>query len=64
VGGAGASDVFTYTLRDGDGDESTTTITIDVNNSCMVTAHDSGASVHEKASEPAKGADFTGTKPS
>jgi Ca2+-binding RTX toxin-like protein len=63
VGGAGASDVFTYTLRDGDGDESTTTITIDVNNSCMVTAHDSGASVHEKASEPAKGADFTGTKP-
>ena len=63
VSGAGASDVFTYTLRDGDGDESTTTITIDVQNSCMVTAHDSGASVHEKASEPAKGADFTGTKP-
>jgi Ca2+-binding RTX toxin-like protein len=69
VSGAGASDVFTYTLRDGDGDESTTTVTIDVHNSCMVTARDSGASVYEKASDPnhqdliAKGADFTGTKP-
>ena len=33
VSGPGATDVFTYTLRDGDGDERTTTITIDVNNS-------------------------------
>ena len=35
VNGPGATDVFTYTLRDGDGDERTTTITIDVNNSCI-----------------------------
>jgi VCBS repeat-containing protein len=69
VSGPGVSDVFTYTLRDGDGDESTTTITIDVQNSCMVTARDSGTSVHENASEPnhqdliAKGVDFTGTRP-
>ena len=35
VNGPGATDVFTYTLRDNDGDESTTTITIDVNNSCI-----------------------------
>jgi VCBS repeat-containing protein len=33
VNGPGATDVFTYTLRDGDGDERTTTITIAVNNS-------------------------------
>ena len=42
VSGPGASDVFTYTLRDGDGDESTTTITIDVHNSCLVAASDHG----------------------
>jgi len=36
VNGPGATDVFTYTLRDGDGDERTTTITIDVNNSCII----------------------------
>ncbi|WP_414879877.1 Ig-like domain-containing protein, partial [Pseudomonas sp. IT-P100] len=35
VNGPGATDVFTYTLRDNDGDESTTTLTIDVNNSCI-----------------------------
>ncbi|WP_160107904.1 retention module-containing protein, partial [Pseudomonas izuensis] len=32
VSGPGATDVFTYTVRDADGDESTTTITIDVYN--------------------------------
>ncbi|MBV7511303.1 retention module-containing protein [Pseudomonas sp. PDM25] len=36
VNGPGATDVFTYTLRDGDGDERTTTITIDVNDSCII----------------------------
>ncbi|WP_223510502.1 retention module-containing protein, partial [Pseudomonas sp. BF-RE-03] len=35
VSGPGATDVFTYTLRDNDGDESTTTITIDVTNGCI-----------------------------
>ena len=35
VSGPGATDVFTYTVRDADGDQSTTTITIDVNNSCI-----------------------------
>jgi VCBS repeat-containing protein len=66
VGGQGASDVFTYTLRDGDGDESTTTVTIDVsNNSCVVAGRDSDASAHGKAGGQdliAKGADFTGTQ--
>ena len=38
VSAPGASDVFTYTLRDADGDESTTTVTIDVHNNCLVTA--------------------------
>ncbi len=37
VNDPGATDVFTYTLRDGDGDERTTTITIDVNNSSTLT---------------------------
>jgi VCBS repeat-containing protein len=37
VSGPGASDTFTYTLRDADGDESTTTVTIDVNNSFLAT---------------------------
>ncbi|EJN33132.1 type 1 secretion protein with C-terminal target domain, partial [Pseudomonas sp. GM78] len=66
VGGQGASDVFTYTLRDGDGDESTTTVTIDVyNNSCKVAGRDSDVSAHGKAGGQdliAKGADFTGTQ--
>jgi VCBS repeat-containing protein len=49
VGPAGATDVFTYTVRDADGDESTTTITIDVSNSCIVAARDTDVTVYEKA---------------
>ncbi|WP_274643807.1 Ig-like domain-containing protein, partial [Pseudomonas serbica] len=49
VSGPGASDVFTYTLRDADGDESTTTVTIDVHNSCLVATSDSDVTVFEKA---------------
>jgi Ca2+-binding RTX toxin-like protein len=68
VGGQGGSDVFTYTLRDGDGDESTTTVTIDVQNSCMVAGRDSDVTLYQKALNQdgqdliGKGADFTGTK--
>ncbi|MCW1244556.1 retention module-containing protein [Pseudomonas sp. SAICEU22] len=49
VGEAGATDVFTYTVRDADGDESTTTITIDVHNSCLVAETDHDVTVYEKA---------------
>ncbi|MBA1377657.1 retention module-containing protein [Pseudomonas brassicacearum] len=49
VGEAGATDVFTYTVRDADGDESTTTITIDVHNSCLVAETDHDVTVFEKA---------------
>ncbi|VVN41609.1 hypothetical protein PS662_05501 [Pseudomonas fluorescens] len=49
VSGPGATDVFTYTLRDADGDESTTTITIDVINSCITAVSDNDATVFEKA---------------
>ncbi|WPN56566.1 retention module-containing protein [Pseudomonas sp. P9_31] len=49
VGDPGATDVFTYTVRDADGDESTTTLTIDVSNSCLVAATDSDVTVLEKA---------------
>ncbi|WP_348529662.1 beta strand repeat-containing protein [Pseudomonas fluorescens] len=49
VGAPGATDVFTYTVRDGDGDESTTTITIDVHNSCLVAETDQDVTVYEKA---------------
>ncbi|EPA99151.1 retention module-containing protein [Pseudomonas sp. G5(2012)] len=68
VSGPGASDVFTYTLRDGDGDESTTTITIDVHNSSLVPSCDSDVTVYAKTLNQdgqdliAKGADFTGTQ--
>uniref|UniRef100_UPI00237AF2DE Ig-like domain-containing protein n=1 Tax=Pseudomonas serbica TaxID=2965074 RepID=UPI00237AF2DE len=51
VSGPGASDVFTYTLRDGDGDESTTTVTIDVHNSCLVAVSDQDVTVYENALE-------------
>ncbi|MFK9085092.1 Ig-like domain-containing protein, partial [Pseudomonas neuropathica] len=51
VSGPGASDVFTYTLRDADGDESTTTVTIDVHNSCLVAASDQDVTVYENALE-------------
>ncbi|WP_260955505.1 retention module-containing protein [Pseudomonas citri] len=49
VGAPGATDVFTYTVRDADGDESTTTITIDVHNSCLVAETDQDVTVYEKA---------------
>ncbi|MGK3116809.1 Ig-like domain-containing protein, partial [Pseudomonas corrugata] len=49
VGASGATDVFTYTVRDGDGDESTTTITIDVHDSCLVAETDHDITVYEKA---------------
>ncbi|WP_434698637.1 retention module-containing protein [Pseudomonas sp. D1-1] len=49
VGVPGATDVFTYTVRDADGDESTTTITIDVHNSCLVAETDHDVTVYEKA---------------
>ncbi len=49
VGAPGATDVFTYTVRDADGDESTTTITSDVDNSCLVAETDQDITVYEKA---------------
>ncbi|MGE7964675.1 retention module-containing protein [Pseudomonas sp. NPDC089918] len=49
VGEPGATDVFTYTVRDADGDESTTTLTIDVHNNCLVTVPDTDVTVYEKA---------------
>ncbi|MVV49400.1 type I secretion C-terminal target domain-containing protein, partial [Pseudomonas sp. PB120] len=49
VSGPGASDTFTYTLRDADGDQSTTTVTIDVNNSCIKAVSDTDVTVFEKA---------------
>src|SRR3546814_575700 len=49
VSAPGATDVFTYTVRDADGDESTTTITIDVYNSCLVAETDQDITVYEKA---------------
>ncbi len=49
VSAPGATDVFTYTVRDADGDESTTTITIDVDESCIVATSDHEISVYEKA---------------
>ncbi|WP_347904677.1 retention module-containing protein [Pseudomonas purpurea] len=45
----GATDVFTYTLRDGDGDESTTTITINVTDSGLKAVVDQDVTVYEKA---------------
>jgi VCBS repeat-containing protein len=49
VSGPGATDVFTYTIRDADGDQSTTTITIDVLNSCIKAVSDNDVTVYEKA---------------
>ncbi|MEX3776117.1 retention module-containing protein [Pseudomonas sp. MYb118] len=49
VNGSGASDTFTYTIRDADGDESTTTITVDVINSCLTASVDNEITVYEKA---------------
>ncbi|MBD9438931.1 retention module-containing protein [Pseudomonas sp. PDM04] len=49
VNGPGASDTFTYSIRDADGDVSTTTITVDVNNSCLTASADNDVTVYEKA---------------
>ncbi|MHC8315564.1 retention module-containing protein [Pseudomonas sp. LB3P31] len=54
VGTPGATDVFTYTVRDADGDESTTTITIDVCNSKLLAATDTDVTVYEKALDLSK----------
>ncbi|KJH77578.1 retention module-containing protein [Pseudomonas sp. ES3-33] len=54
VGVAGATDVFTYTVRDADGDESTTTLTIDVSNSSIKAVSDTDVTVYEKALDLSK----------
>ncbi|MHB2246793.1 retention module-containing protein [Pseudomonas fitomaticsae] len=45
----GATDSFTYTIRDSDGDESTTTITVNVADSKLVASTDQDVTVYEKA---------------
>ncbi|WP_460057557.1 retention module-containing protein [Pseudomonas sp. S2_D06] len=55
VGDLGATDTFTYTVRDSDGDESTTTITIDVANSTIKANPDSDVTVYEKALDLSQG---------
>ena len=45
----GATDTFTYTIRDSDGDESTTTITVNVADSKLVASTDQDVTVYEKA---------------
>ncbi|WP_085584946.1 retention module-containing protein [Pseudomonas sp. R25(2017)] len=45
----GATDTFTYTIRDTDGDESTTTITINVADSNLKASVDQDVTVYEKA---------------
>ncbi|EJM81192.1 type 1 secretion protein with C-terminal target domain, partial [Pseudomonas sp. GM74] len=54
VGDPGATDTFTYTVRDSDGDESTTTITIDVASSTIKANPDSDVTVYEKALDLSK----------
>ena len=54
VGEPGATDTFTYTVRDADGDQSTTTITIDVCNSNIKAVVDTDATVYEKALDLSK----------
>ncbi|WP_420875219.1 Ig-like domain-containing protein [Pseudomonas baetica] len=66
----GATDTFTYTIRDSDGDESTTTLTINVADSKLVASVDQDVTVYEKALDLTKdGADLapgtvTGSDPS
>ncbi|WP_339454351.1 beta strand repeat-containing protein, partial [Pseudomonas sp. EA_5y_Pfl2_R50] len=66
----GATDTFTYTIRDSDGDESTTTITINVADSKLVASVDQDVTVFERALDLSKdGADLapgtvTGSDPS
>ncbi|PRA55736.1 MULTISPECIES: retention module-containing protein [Pseudomonas] len=50
----GATDIFTYTIRDGDGDESTTTITINVTDSGLHACVDSCLTVFEKGLDLSK----------
>jgi VCBS repeat-containing protein len=50
----GATDTFTYTIRDSDGDESTTTITINVADSKLVASVDQDVTVYEKALDLSK----------
>ncbi|AMT87899.1 MULTISPECIES: retention module-containing protein [Pseudomonas] len=45
----GATDTFTYTIRDSDGDESTTTLSINVADSKLVASVDQDVTVYEKA---------------
>ncbi|MFW9080969.1 retention module-containing protein [Pseudomonas sp. P2757] len=45
----GATDTFTYSIRDSDGDESTTTITINVADSKLLASVDQDVTVYEKA---------------
>ncbi|MBV4469473.1 retention module-containing protein [Pseudomonas siliginis] len=65
----GATDTFTYTIRDSDGDESTTTLTINVADSKLVASVDQDVTVYEKALDLSKdGADLapgtvTGSEP-
>jgi VCBS repeat-containing protein len=57
----GASDVFTYTIRDGDGDLSTTTLTINIADSGLTTRTDSDVKVYENALDTSKdGIDLAG----
>ncbi|MBV4484135.1 retention module-containing protein [Pseudomonas sp. SWRI153] len=51
----GATDTFTYTLRDSDGDESTTTITINVADSKLLASVDQDVTVYEKALDLTQG---------
>ncbi|KIF60838.1 type I secretion target [Pseudomonas fluorescens] len=50
----GATDTFTYTIRDSDGDESTTTLTINVADSKLVASVDQDVTVYEKALDLSK----------
>ena len=46
---AGTTDVFVYTIRDGDGDQSTTTLTINLTDSGLLAPADSDVTVNEAA---------------
>ena len=48
----GATDVFVYTIRDGDGDLATTTLTINVTDSGLAAATDSDGSSERSRSAP------------
>ncbi|MFJ2286483.1 retention module-containing protein [Pseudomonas iridis] len=50
----GATDTFTYSIRDSDGDESTTTITINVADSKLIASVDQDVTVYEKALDLSK----------